>query len=182
MRINKANSPDKEEKYMLKYCYEFPEHEDNKDIFNKQHKYNVFIDASGYTYLGTYEEFATGFPLENEIAMKIPMGYKAILAFERLHIISGGEIIWTTRDENAWHRDTLNGLEIWYRDDSVTPSVEKKKKDLYIVLDQQGKRHFGVMYGFIESYVEAVIKAREISKETTGEFLVCKMLVYEQWH
>lgn len=177
-----VNSTDKEEKYMIKYRYEFPEHEDNKDIFNKQHKYNVFFDASGYTYLGTYDEFAKGFPYENEIAMKIPMGYKVICAFERLHIVSKGEIIWTTLDENAWSREPIVGKDIWYRDDSVEPSVEKRKRDLYVVLDQQGKRHFGVMYGFIESYAEAVIKAREISKEITGEFLVCKMLLYYDWH
>ena len=47
---------------MIDYRYNFPEHENNKDIFGAQNNYNVFIYASGFTYLGTYEEFAKGFP------------------------------------------------------------------------------------------------------------------------
>ena len=46
---------------MIDYRYNFPEHENNKDIFGEQNNYNVLIDASGFTYLGTYEEFAKGF-------------------------------------------------------------------------------------------------------------------------
>ena len=41
---------------MIDYKYKFPEHENNKDIFGEQNNYNVFIDASGFTYLGTYEK------------------------------------------------------------------------------------------------------------------------------
>ena len=41
---------------MIDYRYNFPEHENNKDIFGEQNNYNVFIDASGFTYLGTYEK------------------------------------------------------------------------------------------------------------------------------
>ena len=41
---------------MIDYKYNFPEHENNKDIFGEQNNYNVFIDASGFTYLGTYEK------------------------------------------------------------------------------------------------------------------------------
>ena len=85
-----------------------------KIFFGEQNNYNVFIDASGFTYLGTYEEFAKGFPCDNEISMKIPMGYKVILAYERLDIVSSGNIVWKNQDKNAWERRTLDGWKIKY--------------------------------------------------------------------
>ena len=71
-----------------------------------------FIEASGFTYLGTYEEFAKGFPCDNEISMKIPMDYKAILVYERLNIVSSGNIVWKNQDKSAWERRTLGGRKI----------------------------------------------------------------------
>ena len=64
--------------------------------------------------MGTYEEFAKGFPCDNEISMKIPMGYKVILAYERLDIVSSGNIVWKNQDKNAWERRTLDGWKIKY--------------------------------------------------------------------
>ena len=40
---------------MIDYRYNFPEHENNKDIFGEQNNYNVFIEACGFPYLGTSE-------------------------------------------------------------------------------------------------------------------------------
>ena len=42
-------------------------------------------------------------------SMKIPMGYKVILAYERLDIVSSGNIVWKNQDKNAWERRTLDG-------------------------------------------------------------------------
>ena len=38
-----------------------------------------------------------------------PMGYKAILAYERLDIVSSGNIVWKNQDKSAWERRTLDG-------------------------------------------------------------------------
>ena len=47
-------------------------------------------------------------------SMKIPMGHKAILAYERLDIVSSGNIVWKNQDKNAWERRTLDGWKIKY--------------------------------------------------------------------
>ena len=47
-------------------------------------------------------------------SMKIPMGYKVILAYERLDIVSSGNIVWKNQDKNAWERRTLDGWKIKY--------------------------------------------------------------------
>ncbi len=167
---------------MIDYRYNFPEHENNKDIFGEQNNYNVFIDASGFTYLGTYEEFAKGFPFDNEIAMKIPMGHKAILAYERLNIVFCGNIIWKNQDKNAWERRTLDGWKIKYVDNSVVPVIRKYLENVYCIFDQQGKTGYGVYCGFIDSYEQAMSKAVALSKECNEKFLVCKVLAWQQWH
>ena len=167
---------------MIDYRYNFPEHENNKDIFGEQNNYNVFIDASGFTYLGTYEEFAKGFPFDNEIAMKIPTGYKAILAYERLDIISSGNIVWRNQDKNAWERRTLDGWKIKYVDNSVDPVIRKYLENVYCIFDQQGKTEYGVYCGFIDSYEQAMAKATVLSKECNEKFLVCKVLAWQDWH
>ena len=167
---------------MIDYRYNFPEHENNKDIFGEQNNYNVFIDASGFTYLGTYEEFAKGFPFDNEIAMKIPMGYKVMLAYERLDIISSGNIVWRNQDKNAWERRTLDGWKIKYVDNSVVPVIRKYLENVYCIFDQQGKTEYGVYCGFIDSYEQAMAKAISLSKECNEKFLVCKVLAWQDWH
>ena len=167
---------------MIDYKYKFPEHENNKDIFGEQNNYNVFIYASGFTYLGTYEEFAKGFPFDNEIAMKIPMGYKAILAYERLDIVSSGNIVWRNQDRNAWERRTLGGRKINYFDNSVTPVIDRYLDDIYCIFDQQGKKEYGAYCGFIDSYERAMTKAISLSKECNEKFLVCKVLAWQDWH
>ena len=43
-----------------------------------------------------------------------PMGYKAILAYDRLNIVSSGNIVWKNQDKNAWERRTLDGWKIKY--------------------------------------------------------------------
>jgi hypothetical protein len=167
---------------MIDYRYNFPEHENNKDIFGEQNNYNVFIDASGFTYLGTYEEFAKGFPFDNEIAMKIPMGHKAILAYERLNIVSCGNIVWKNQDRNAWTRQTLDGRKINYFDNSVTPVIDRYLDNVYCIYDRQGKSNYGAYCGFIDSYERAMTKAIALSKECNEKFLVCKVLAWQQWH
>ena len=167
---------------MIDCKYKFPEHEDNTDIFGEQNSYNVFIEAYGFTYLGTYEEFAKGFPWDNEISMKIPMGYKVILAYERLDIVSSGNIVWSNQDKNAWERRTLDGWKIKYFDDSVTPKIRKELDDVYCILDQQGRTGYGAYCGFIDSYEGAMAKAIALSKERNEKFLVCKVLAWQQWH
>lgn len=167
---------------MNEYKYKFPEHENNKDIFGEQNNYNVFIDASGLTYLGTYEEFAKGFPYDNEISMKIPMGYKAILVYERLNIVSGGDIVWRNQDEKAWERRTLGGWKIRYIDESVTPISAKDLENVYCIFDKKGDCNYGVYCGFIDSYERAMEKATALSKEYNEKFLVCKVLAWRDWH
>lgn len=167
---------------MIDYRYKFPEHENNKDIFGEQNNYNVFIEASGFTYLGTYEEFAKGFPFGNQIAMKIPMGYKAILAYERLNIVFCGDIIWKNQDAKAWKRETLDGREISFVDNTVTPVINKYLKDVYCIFDQQGGDNYGAYCGFIDTYERAMAKAIDLSEKHNEKFLVCKVLVWENWH
>ena len=167
---------------MIDYKYKFPEHENNKDIFGEQNNYNVFIEACGFTYLGTYEEFAKGFAWDNEIAMKIPMGHKAILAYERLNIVSSGNIVWKNQDKSAWERRTLGGRKINYFDNSVTPVIDRYLDNIYCIFDQQGKKEYGAYCGFIDSYERAMTKAISLSKENNEKFLVCKVLAWQQWH
>jgi hypothetical protein len=167
---------------MIDYIYKFPEHENNKDIFGDQNTYNVFIDANGFTYLGTYEEFTKGFPYKNEITMGIPMGYKAILAYERLNIVSCGDVVWKNNDAEAWKRDTLDGHTLHFIDNTVTPVVDTYIKDVYSIFDQSGNHNFGTYCGFIDSYEKAMSKAIDLSNESDGKFLVCKVLAWQNWH
>lgn len=167
---------------MIDYRYNFPEHENNKDIFGEQNNYNVFIEACGFTYLGTYEEFAKGFAWDNEIAMKIPMGYKVIFAYERLDIVSNGNIVWRNQDKNAWERRTLDGWKIRYDDNSVEPVISKYLENVYCIFDQQGRNGYGAYCGFIDSYEGAMEKAIAMSKERNEKFLVCKVLAWRDWH
>ena len=43
-----------------------------------------------------------------------PMGYKVILAYERLDIVSSVNIVCKNQDKNAWERRTLDGWKIKY--------------------------------------------------------------------
>ena len=119
---------------------------------------------------------------DNEIAMKIPMGYKAILAYERLDIVSSGNIVWRNQDRNAWERRTLGGRKINYFDNSVTPVIDRYLDDIYCIFDQQGKKEYGAYCGFIDSYERAMTKAISLSKECNEKFLVCKVLAWQDWH
>lgn len=149
---------------MIEYKYKFPIHENNTDLFGKQNKYNVFIDALGYTYLGTYEEFMNKHPesYQNDICMKIPMGYKAIVIYERLNIIENGNIIWSNSDNNAINRNIDNNIE---------------KPYVFIGTN----KNYGWYYA-MNSYDEALNKVTQLSMESKEKFLICKALRWVQWH
>lgn len=164
---------------MIDYKYKFPEHENNKDIFEKQNDYNVFIEASGFTYLGTYEEFGKNFPY-NAITARIPMGYKAILVYERLNMIENGNIVWANKDMKALEREPLGDRKISYY---IPSSIHKYLKHVFCIFDSTGYYYYGDAHcGFIENYEKAVEKAVELSKQSDLKFLICKVLGWEQWH
>ena len=111
---------------MVEYKYRFPEHSDNidnRDIFGEQNKYNFFIGARGLTFLGTYDEFVKGFPMENEITSKIPMGYKGLCLYERLSIIEKGKIIWSNSDVNAINVEKLKYGDFYYTKEKNTLKI-----------------------------------------------------------
>lgn len=164
---------------MVEYKYRFPEHSDNidnRDIFGEQNKYNFFIGARGLTFLGTYDEFVKGFPMENEITSKIPMGYKALCLYERLSIIEKGKIIWSNSDVNAINVEKLKYGDFYY-------TKEKKYvKDLYIVFDSNEDLYRSDYDYEFDSYDKAIKYFIKFSKERNNKFLICKLLAWESWH
>ena len=143
------------------------------DFSNKNHENNPLLSI-----ISTLLKRKGG----NEIAMKIPMGYKVIFAYERLDIVSNGNIVWRNQDKNAWERRTLDGWKIKYVDNSVVPVIRKYLENVYCIFDQQGKTEYGVYCGFIDSYEQAMAKAISLSKECNEKFLVCKVLAWQDWH
>ena len=110
------------------------------------------------------------------------MGYKVIFAYERLYIVSKGNIVWRNQDKNAWERRTLDGWKIRYDDNSVEPVISKYLENVYCIFDQQGNTGYGAYCGFIDSYEGAMEKAIAMSKERNEKFLVCKVLAWQDWH
>ena len=80
-----------EEEYMNLVEYKFPD-DAGCTPFSANLYYHHFIFASGFTYLGDYDDFKN--PYKNDkVGKAIPAGYKSILILERICLFNNGEIV-----------------------------------------------------------------------------------------
>ncbi|MBP5609598.1 MAG: hypothetical protein J6X66_15200 [Lachnospiraceae bacterium] len=157
---------------MFNYKYNFPEHTNN-GLFDSQQNYNFFIDASGYTRLGTAEEFLTNYPYGNAICDKIPMGYKVLILMERETIVSSSGI--------RWHNECLYNLEM-----ANNCYINKKVYGKYILIMDNGDRircaESPDIIGEWPDYETALSKAMEVAEKEQRDVLIAKLYSWDDWH
>ncbi|MCE5284825.1 MAG: hypothetical protein LLG02_03105 [Pelosinus sp.] len=160
--------------------YNFP---DNAGCtpFSRNLYYHHFIDASGFTFLGEYDDFKN--PYKNEkVQAVIPMGYKSILIFERAYLYENGELILErnlprlddTRDTNIGkyvvHSNKLQKYYIpSWKDDLITYQIKVNSDDK-------------LSTDTMEDVRSAQKIAKEFSLKENSRCIVSRIIEFVSWH
>lgn len=170
-----------ESEYMDVIKYKFPD-DSGCTPFSNNPYFNHFIEASGLTYLGNYEDFKD--PYSNmKVRTAIPMGYKSILIYERVCLYDKGTLV--------IKRDVAN-----------VRSKLDKYVGKYVVLVNRPQRYTIPSWGSNELvtyelkpnidnklYTDA-FDDLNLAIETAGKFsikenaksIVCMIIEYVSWH
>lgn len=161
--------------------YQYPENA-TCTPFSRNSQYNHFINASGFTYLGHYDDFKD--PYRNEKVQKaIPMGYKSILIYERVCLYNNGELIFD-RDvpKNGDKSDKYAGKYVVFINQSQyyrIPSWKTRELVTYEIKPNVFDKLQVDAEGDLNTAKKTAI---DYSRRYKAKCIVCMILEYVYWH